>query len=330
MKQILRNILSIRRLSILSAGLFALFAGPRLAAAEREIALTRDFGTLYGTLVVPDGPPAETVVVMIAGSGPTDRDCNNRLGIRTNAFRYLAEALEKAGIASLRYDKRGIAQSVYDDPERLSEVVFEDFVADAAAWVDHLAGEGFRKIVLLGHSEGATIALCAAQGNPRITAIIEVSGAGHPLDFILQGQLAQQLATTDPGLYIRVTGIIDALRHGKRVDDIPQPLTALFDPSVQPFLISAFRYDPCRLIAALDIPVLILQGDNDLQVPAAEADALADAQPRARKVVVKGMTHTLKKSDGRTLNEQLAAYTDSTLALAPELTEAVTEFIGAL
>ena len=124
MKQILRNILSISRLSILSAGLFALFAGPRLAAAEREIALTRDFGALCGTLVVPDGPPAETVVVMIAGSGPTDRDCNNRLGSRTNAFRSLAEALDKAAIASLRYDNRGLAPRGTDHPDRLSDVGF--------------------------------------------------------------------------------------------------------------------------------------------------------------------------------------------------------------
>lgn len=307
-----------------------LFAGPRLAAAEREVTLTRDFGTLYGTLTEPDSSKSETVVVMIAGSGPTDRNGNNRLGIRTNAYLYLAQALEKAGIASLRYDKRGIAQSAYDDPERLSEVVFEDFVADAAAWVEHLSDEGYRKIVLLGHSEGALIALCAAQENPRVTAVIEVAGAGRPLDFILQGQLARQLATTDPGLYIRAAGIIDALRRGERVEEIPQSLTSLFHPSVQPFLISAFRYDPCRLIATLEIPVLILQGDNDLQVPVGEADALATAQPRARKVVIGGMTHTLKKSDGRTLNEQLAAYTDSTQALAPGLNEAIEEFLGAL
>lgn len=305
-------------------------SGRSLQAAEREVSIARDFGTLYGTLVLPDDSPAETAVLIIAGSGPTDRDCNSKLGMRTNAFRYLADALEEAGIASLRYDKRGIGQSVYDDPERLKEVVFEDFVADAAAWVDYLAGEGYRKIVLLGHSEGALIALCAAQGNERISAVIEVAGAGRSLDFILQGQLAGQLALADPGLYVQATGIIDRLRAGKRVDEVPQPLASLFHPSVQPFLISAFRYDPCRLVAALEIPVLIVQGNNDLQVPVAEADALAAAQPHARKVIVKGMVHTLKTSDGHTLNEQLAAYTDSTLGLAPGLTDAVTEFILAL
>lgn len=305
-------------------------SGRSLQAAEREVSIARDFGTLYGTLVLPDDSPAETAVLIIAGSGPTDRDCNSKLGMRTNAFRYLADALEEAGIASLRYDKRGIGQSVYDDPERLKEVVFEDFVADAAAWVDYLAGEGYRKIVLLSHSEGALIALCAAQGNERISAVIEVAGAGRSLDFILQGQLAGQLALADPGLYVQATGIIDRLRAGKRVDEVPQPLASLFHPSVQPFLISAFRYDPCRLVATLEIPVLIVQGDNDLQVPVAEADALAAAQPRARKVIVKGMAHTLKTSDGHTLNEQLAAYTDSTLGLAPGLTDAVTEFILAL
>lgn len=316
------------RLALLTV-LLAGMPGNPLRAAEREVKLARDFGTLYGTLTTPD-TPSETAVIIIAGSGPTDRNGNNRLGIRTNAYLYLAEALEEAGIASLRYDKRGIGQSVYDDPAQLSEVVFEDFVADAAAWIDFLADEGFRKVVLLGHSEGAMIALCAAQGDERVSAVIEVAGAGRPLDFILQGQLAGQLALTDPGLYVQATGIIDRLRSGKRVDEVPQPLAALFHPSVQSFLISAFRYDPCRLIAALKVPVLIVQGDNDLQVPVAEAEALAAAQPRARKVIVEGMTHTLKTGTGHTQNEQLAAYTDSTLGLAPELTEAVTEFIGTL
>lgn len=324
--------LPIKQLSLRLALLSVLLAGVPgnpLRAAEREVKLTRDFGTLYGTLTTPD-TSSETAVVIIAGSGPTDRDGNNKLGIRTNAYRYLAETLGEAGFAALRYDKRGIGQSVYDDPEQLKEVVFEDFVADAAAWADFLTGEGFRKIVLLGHSEGAMIALCAAQEDPHVAAVIEVAGAGRSLDFILQGQLAGQLALTDPGLYVQATGIIDRLRSGKRVEEVPQSLAALFHPSVQPFLISAFRYDPCRLIAALEIPVLIVQGDNDLQVPAAEAEALAAAQPRARKVIVGGMTHTLKTSTGHTINEQLAAYTDSTLGLAAELTEAVTEFLKTL
>ena len=306
-----------------------LTAAVSAVAAEKSVTLERDFGTLHGSLVEPAGG-ARTVALFIAGSGPTDRNCNSSLGLRTDSFRYLAAELEKAGIASLRYDKRAIGESRYDDPSKIAEVVFEDFVGDAAAWADYLAGLGYRKIVLLGHSEGALIALCAAQNNPRITAVVSVAGPGYPLDEILKTQLLQQLSVSEIALYIRADGIIAALKRGEKVSEIPQALAALFHPSVQPFLISIFRYDPRELIRALEIPALIIQGDNDLQIGTANADALAGAQPQARRIIIEGMTHPLKKCEGRTQADQMGVYSNSTLSLDPDFTKAVTTFIGEL
>lgn len=299
------------------------------AAAEREVTLARDFGTLHGTLAEPEGG-SDVAVLLIAGSGPTDRNCNNPRGLKTNAFIYLAQALEKAGIASLRYDKRGIGASVFDAPEKMAQVVFEDFVGDAAAWAEYLGAQGYRKIVLVGHSEGALIALCAAQNNPHITAVVSAAGPGFPLDEIIKSQLSRQLPLTEMALYIQAEGIIAALKRGERAADIPRPLASLFHPSVQPFLISIFRYDPRTLIRSLEIPVLIVQGDNDLQVTPDNADALAEAQPRARKAIIAGMTHPLKKSEGRTLADQMGVYTDSTLSLDADFVQTVTAFIGEL
>ena len=298
------------------------------AAGERSVSLERDFGILRGTLTEPaDG--AETAVLLIAGSGPTDRNCNSGLGLRTNSFQYLAEELEKAGIASLRYDKRGIGASAFDHPEKMAEVVFEDFIADASAWADYLAAQGYRKIVLLGHSEGALIALCAAQRDPRITAVVSASGPGCPFDELLKKQLSQQLPASEMGLYIRAEGILAALKRGERVADIPPPLAALFHPSVQPFVISILRYDPREVIRGVEIPVLIIQGDNDLQIGTDNADALSKAQPKARKVIVPGMTHPLKKSAYSTLQGQMTTvYANPDLPLDPDFAKAVIAFVS--
>ena len=306
---------------LLTAILLLAFA--HTAAGERNVSLERDFGTLYGTLLTPDAG-AETVAVIIAGSGPIPRNGS------VNNYLYLAQALEKAGIASLRYDKRGIGASRFTEPEKMADAVLGDFIGDAAAWADYLAGEGFRRVVLIGHSEGALIAFCAAQQCPEINAVISLAGAGYPLDEILQLQLAAQLAPTHMELLMQARAITAALKRGERVESCPPELAPLFAPPLQTFWISSLSYDPREEIRKVTVPVLIVNGDIDFQVTPDNADALAKAQPRSRKTIIEGMTHTLKKASGPTRTEQIAAYTDDTLPVAPELVAAVTGFIEGL
>ena len=210
---------------LLTAILLLAFA--HTAAGERNVSLERDFGTLYGTLLTPDAG-TETVAVIIAGSGPTPRNGN------VNSYLYLAQALEKAGIASLRYDKRGIGASRFTEPEKMADAVLGDFIGDAAAWADYLAGEGFRRVVLIGHSEGALIAFCAAQQTPKVAAVVSLAGAGYPLDEILQLQLASQLLPDNMDLLLQANAITAALKRGERVESCPPQLEALFHPSVRP------------------------------------------------------------------------------------------------
>lgn len=306
---------------LLTAILLLAFA--HTAAGERNVSLERDFGTLYGTLLTPDAG-AETVAVIIAGSGPIPRNGS------VNNYLYLAQALEKAGIASLRYDKRGIGASRFTEPEKMADAVLGDFIGDAAAWADYLAGEGFRRVVLIGHSEGALIAFCAAQQCPEVDAVISVAGAGYPLDEILQLQLAAQLAPTHMELLMQARAITAALKRGEQVESCPPELAPLFAPSIQTFWISSLSYDPREEIRKVRVPILIVNGDIDFQVTPDNADALAKAQPRSRKTIIEGMTHTLKKASGPTRTEQIAAYTDDTLPVAPELVAAVTGFIEGL
>lgn len=301
------------------------------AYEERPVALERDFGTLYGTLTVP-ARGAETAVLLIAGSGPTDRDGNNR-GLRCDCYRLLAEELTAAGYAVLRYDKRAIGSSVLDDPTLVAELTLDQYIDDAAALADYLAGEGFRRVVLAGHSEGALIASVAAQRSPAVAGIISLCGAGYPLDEVLRLQMAGQLVPAHMELFVEVEQIIASLKRGERVDMTyhTQGLQALFSPSVQPFIISQMRYDPRQELRKAKVPVLIVGGGNDLQVPADNAEALAAARRDARKCIIPGMAHTLKACAETTLEGQLhTAYGDPTLPLAPGLVQAITEFLGGL
>ncbi|WP_295936903.1 alpha/beta fold hydrolase [uncultured Alistipes sp.] len=301
------------------------------AAGEKSVSVERDFGTLYGTLLTPDNG-SQTVAIIIAGSGPTDRNGNSSLGMGSNSYYYLAQALEKAGIASLRYDKRGVAASKFDSVEKMErESSLEDYIDDAVALADHAAGQGFEHVVLIGHSEGSLIALRAAQLTESVSAVVCVAGAGYPLDEIIRLQLANQLAPSHMELLMQADEVIAALKRGERVESYPPQLAALFNPRVQPFVISCFRYDPRKEIREVTVPILIVNGDNDIQIPADNAQALAKAQPRAELAIIPGMTHVLKKCEGRTLAEQAqTVYIDSSLPLDEDFAETVVAFIDKL
>jgi hypothetical protein len=112
--------------------------------------------TLFGTLLMPTLTKIKpNVVLIIAGSGPTDRNCNSELGLKSNAFKMLADSLAKAGIASVRYDKRGVGESVGAATSE-SETRFTDMVDDAVSFLKKIKASGqFGKIFIAGHSEGS-------------------------------------------------------------------------------------------------------------------------------------------------------------------------------
>jgi pimeloyl-ACP methyl ester carboxylesterase len=299
-------------------------------AKQEEISVPCDWGTLHGTLVTPDGG-SDVVALIIAGSGPTDRNGNSTLGLAPDAYRMLAGALEKEGIASLRFDKRGIGASRFSDPGFRHETVrFEDFIADVEVLVAHLKEAGFKRIALVGHSEGALIALVAASETPAVDTVVSLSGAAFPVDDILLVQLDKQLTNYKPEMMAQVRSILARMKQGETVpgSDIPQEVQALFHPSVQPFLISQMRYDPREVIGRVRQPVAIIGGDNDLQITPDNARALAEAQPEARLHIIEGMTHVLKISPETDMQRQmLSVYLNGALPISEELVETTAGFI---
>jgi pimeloyl-ACP methyl ester carboxylesterase len=297
----------------------ALLAGP----VSTEIAPPSQPAPLHGTLLTPDAPTA--VAVILPGSGPTDRDGNSPLGVSASTYRLLAEGLAAQGIATVRIDKRGIAASAAAGPAEV-DLRFDAYAADARAWAAEAASRaGLPCAWLIGHSEGALVALKAVEGgDDKICGLILLSGAGRPAGVVIR----EQLATLPEPMNTQAFAALTQLEAGRTVGDTPPALAALFRPSVQPYLISWLPLDPAVLLAAYDGPIFIGQGTTDLQIGVTDAQALAAADPKATLKLWDGVNHLLKTAPAdRPAN--MATYADPTLPLAPGVADDVGAFIRA-
>lgn len=295
------------------------------AADLQEQAVTLDTGTgsLFGTLMLPANHGQMPVALIISGSGPTDRDGNNAMIPGHNdSLKMLAQTLADMGVASLRYDKRAIAASVAAGGKE-SNLRFDTYVNDAVAWVDKLkADPRFGPIVIIGHSEGSQIGMLAAQ-KTKPAAYISLSGIGDSASGVLRKQFAGKLP---PALASENERILTTLEHGELVDKVPPELAIYYHQGIQPYLISWFHYTPTQSIKALDMPILIVQGDTDIQVHVEQAQALKAAKSDAALAIIPGMNHVLKMVpvDSKT---PLASYGDPTLPLAPQLVATIKDFL---
>jgi uncharacterized protein len=283
-------------------------------------------GKLFGALELPKSSAPLPVALIIAGSGPTDRNGNSP-GIpgANNSLKYLAEGLAAQGIASVRYDKRGVAESVKAAAGE-SDLRFETYIDDAVLWGKQLrTDKRFSSVIVIGHSEGSLIGMVAAQ-KMNADAFISIAGVGRPAPQALLDQLKGKLPAD---LQSRAEMITKSLSEGKTVEDVPPVLGPLFRHSVQPYLISYFKYDPAKEIAKLSIPVLIAQGTTDIQVPTQEAKLLAQAKPSAGLLIIEGANHVLKEVPAEQ-EKQIKSYTDPSLPVAPKLIEGINNFIKAI
>ena len=296
-----------------------------VAGAPDSISLATPNGTLAGTLELPAKCPCP-VVLIIAGSGPTDRDGNSPLlPGANNSLKYLAEALAAKGIASVRYDKRGIAASRAAMQGGESDLRFDDYVTDAVGWLTKLrADHRFTTISVVGHSEGSLIGMIAAR-QAKADAFVSIAGAGRSAGKIIHEQLSSRVP---PDMLAAADRTIAQLEKGQTPDSAPPALGALFRPSVQPYLISWFRYDPAAEIAKLTIPTLIVQGTTDIQVPVADAKALAAAAPKAKLVIIDGMNHVMKAVSADQA-AQMKSYSDPALPVVPQLVDAIATLVAA-
>lgn len=273
---------------------------------------------IKGTLVTPPAKEKVPLVILLPGSGPTDRNSNQSF-MKNDAFKKLAHALAEKGIASYRYDKRILQAQRLGIKEQ--DMRFDDFVTDAITAVDLFkSNNAFNKIVVLGHSQGSLVGMIAAKD--RADGFISVAGVAKPIDSILTEQIEIQM----PGLKENVKQAFSEMRSNGSTSSYNPVLESIFRPSVQPFILSWMKYHPQEEIAKLEIPVLIINGNNDLQVSETEAELLKHSYPEARLVILEDMNHILRKIEGDDL-ENSKSYNEPALPLHPELVDHLVEFI---
>jgi pimeloyl-ACP methyl ester carboxylesterase len=264
--------------------------------------------------------PNGTAVLIIAGSGPTDRNCNG-LGGESNAYKFLAEHLASKGISSLRYDKLGVGESLPGIPEK--QMLFYDNVAVAHAVYDFLSQQdGIEKIVIAGHSEGSLVGMILSE-EVKAHKFISIAGGAFPASDILSTQFKN---IPDPEFSQEAIRVLNLLKEGKKIDKMDKRLYSIFRPSIQPYIKSWFAYDPRIEVSQLKMPVLILQGDNDVQVETKNAEELAMANKKAKKVIVTDVTHVLKKGP-RDREGNIDSYSSANVDIDDGIKKAITDFI---
>ncbi|MEP7211302.1 MAG: alpha/beta fold hydrolase, partial [Alphaproteobacteria bacterium] len=266
----------------------------------------------------------DPVVLIVPGSGPTDRNGNSPLGIKANTYRLLAEGLAARHISSVRVDKRGMFAS--KDAGDGNAVSIPIYAADYHAWIDAIRAQtGAKCVWLLGHSEGALMVSATAEGRKDVCGLILVSGAGRPVLDVMREQL--QANPANAPILPEALHAIDELKAGRHVDvtGINPVLLRLFAPQVQDFMMSAYAADPVVVLRKAHKRTLILQGTTDLQTSAADAQLL-DAAPRTKLVMLDGVNHVLKEAPlDRAAN--LATYTDPDLPIPNSVTQAIAHFV---
>lgn len=285
---------------------------------ETEIVLQTESGKIFGTLTTPKKFSKIPVTLIIAGSGPTNRD-GNQSGMQSDAYKKLAYGLAENNIASLRYDKRGVAKSIWA-AKKESDLRFEDYINDAKDWIRLLKQDKrFSKVIVIGHSEGSLLGMIAAPGADKF---VSIAGVGQSADKCMKEQLSTEPKENKDLVY----SIIDSLKKGKTVNNVDPNPNYAFRLSVQPYIISWLKYDPQIEIQKLNIPILIIQGTNDIQVTVGDAKRLLKANPKAHLVLIDKMNHVFRTVEGdRKAN--LETYNNFNLPLADDFVKEISVFI---
>lgn len=292
------------------------------ASSDIRVTLQTPTGDIHGSLALPKGTGPFPVVLIIAGAGDMNRNGNlPHSHIENNSLLLLAEALKQHGIASVRYDKRGVGASASAlNPNH--PLVFSDLVNDASRWVENLKKDKrFTKVGVIGYDQGSLVGMVAA-ANANAAAFVSLAGWAQPAD----AQLRAQFASQPRAIRVEADRIISKLKAGQRVLKVGDSLRSILGPNRQTFLMSEFQYDPVKEIAQLKMPVLIAQGTNDLEVSTKQAEELHHALPGSFLDLINGMNHVLRRAPN---NEQgnLATYSNPDLPLDPELVQDLSAFL---
>ena len=286
---------------------------------EKQVLFTNGSIELPGTLVYHD-QPSQPLIVFVHGSGNIDRN-GNQQGIKSNAnyIKQLSDSLTQRGLAFFRYDKR--TSNVKNIAKIMNELSFKAFSEDVKIVVDSLKKDKrFSSIHLVGHSQGSLVAMMAIDED--IDSYISIAGVASSIDKTIVEQVRKQNGDSLSNI---VVSHFKELRETDSIANVNPLLMSLFNKPTQPFLKEWMSYEPAEEIKNIDIPMLIINGDKDIQVAVEDAEALHKANPKSELVILKNMNHVLKtiENDG----DNMSSYATPDFPLSIELVEVIADFI---
>jgi len=283
-------------------------------AQEKEYnsALVRINKYIEGTLVTPysDADKEVPLLIFVMDAGAVNRDGNDRMS-KNDTFKKLAYELAKRGIASFRYDKRLFKMDGLGIKE--NEISVDHFIEDAKSAITYFKKNNtYTKIIILGHGQGSLVGMIAAKS--LANGFISIAGNGQSIDQVIIEQIAKQA----PGLDKSAAAAFDQLQKNGRATDYEPALESIFRYSLQPFMKSWMKYNPSQIISKLEMPILILHGDQDIQVELVQAEKLKEAAQNANYIIINRMNHILKEIKGGRLENQ-KSYNESWRKIMPEV-----------
>lgn len=304
---------------------------PKADKSIEQLQLERSSSLIFPEMKIQSGDLAglyrggggsSPVVLIVPGSGPTDLDGNNPMGVAAQPLKLLAKSLEERGISTVRVDKRGMySSSNAGDPNQVSVEIYAE---DYRGWIDTIKSQtGQNCVFLMGHSEGSLMVSAAAEGRSDVCGLILVSGPGRPLGNVLRAQLEANPANAP--ILDQAFGAIDALEAGQTVDTstLHPGLRPLFAEPVQNYLMSVLTVDPAATAQRAGQKTLVIQGETDVQTSVEDARLLAEATG-TEAVILPGVNHVLKVA---TPAETRTSYANPDLPIAEGVVEAIASFV---
>ena len=309
---------------IIKISIVLVFLAPSLFTAQTEIIseelhLKSDSIKLPGTLSFNKNIVQQALVIYVHGSGNVDRNGNQAGAIKANYIQQLAEALNKNSIAFYRYDKRTATQE--NMKYLMQGISFLDFVKDVQVSVEHFKDDSrFSSIVIIGHSQGSLVGMLALSQD--VDKYISIAGPASRIDEIMTQQIRKQNGDS-------LAGIVDS--HFKEsnatgtIENVNSMLFQLFNPQNLPFFESWMQYNPTNEMSKIKVPILIINGNKDLQVSVEEAKTLHNANPDAELVIIENMNHVLKNIEKD--EDNFKSYSSPDFPVSEELVEVISRFI---
>ena len=283
--------------------------------SEEELSITK---WIDGTLLTPNDNDKPDLAIIIAGSGPTNRNGNQNF-LKNNSLKKLALGLTENGIATFRYDKRIVKQILKNNVDK--DMMFDDFVTDASAVLDYFIKKNhYSNIYVIGHSQGSLVGMLSAQD--KADGFISLAGAGNNIGDVL----IEQITNTAPIFAEDTKRVVNSLKEGKTTTDFPVALSSVFNADLQPFMMNWMSHNPTEILKTLQMPILIINGTKDLQVSVKEAELLKAANDEAKLVIIENMNHVLFEIEGGDL-ENSKSYNESFREISPLLIKSITDFI---